>query len=238
MPGALRARFACKGIFLQEAEKRIDTTSKVAWKGEVTDEVFTLANVISLVRLCLIPAFFILLLQHHDVIAGILFGVAASTDWLDGTIARRTNTVSKLGRMLDPAVDRLLMIFAVIGLMLVSRLPAWIMILVLLRDVVMLFGYYIMLKRFDVRVDVILAGKIATAFLYFGLFGLFFNAPLLPGLGIVPFSWLPGFNAEPACWAIWFVYSGVLLGVFTTAYYAIIGLLACHEVAIDPEGAR
>lgn len=217
-------------------QRHIDTTSKVAWKGEVSDAIVTLPNVISLARLCLIPAFFILLLNGHDVLATTLFAIAASTDWVDGFVARRTNSVSKLGRILDPAVDRLLMIFAVVGLMLVDRLPVWIMVLVLARDVIMLFGYYVMLKKYQVRVDVILAGKIATALLYLGLFGLLLNWPLLPGLGITNFTWLPGFTAAAAPLGIWFVYAGVVLGLFTTAYYAIIGLLACHEVSLNAEG--
>lgn len=223
---------------MQETKRNIDTTSKVAWKGEVSDAIITVPNIISLIRLCLIPTLFYLLIKGHNVPATILFAIAASTDWVDGFIARRTNSVSKLGRILDPAADRLLMIFSVVGLTLVGRLPLWIMVLILVRDVIMLFGYYIMLKKYNVRVDVILAGKIATALLYFGFFGLFMNWPLVPGLGITDASWLPGFTSAPAPWGIWFVYAGVLLGIFTTVYYAIIGLLACQEVAQESQGRR
>ena len=161
-----------------------------------------------------------------------MFGLAASTDWVDGFVARNTHSVSRLGRILDPAVDRLLMIFAVVGLMLVGRLPVWIMILILIRDVIMLFGYYFMLRKYDVRIDVIFAGKLATALLYIGLFGLFINAPLVPGLGVNNFPWLPGFTSDAFSWGIWPVYLGLALGIFTTAYYAIIGLLTCHEVSV------
>lgn len=172
------------------------------------------------------------MLQGHNVAATILFAIAASTDWVDGFIARSTNSVSRLGRILDPAVDRLLMIFAVVGLMLVGRLPTWIMILILIRDVIMLFGYYLMLRKYDIRVDVIFVGKLATALLYIGFFGLFLNAPLVPGLGITNFPWLPGFTSEAVSWGIWPVYIGLILGIFTTTYYALIGLLACHEVSV------
>lgn len=220
---------------MTQTQHKIDTTSKVAWKGEVSDSVLTIPNMVSFARLCLIVPMFVLLLAGNNVVATVLFAIAASTDWVDGFIARRTNSVSKLGRILDPAVDRLLMIFSVIGLMLVGRLPVWIMILVLTRDVIMLFGYYIMLRRYQVRVDVILAGKIATALFYIGLFGLFANAPLVPGLGLCDFDWLPGFTRQAVSWGIWPVYVGVVLGIFTTAYYAIIGLLACHEVSINAE---
>ena len=206
--------------------------------GEVSDAIFTLPNIISFIRLLLIPAFFLLLLNGHDIPATVMFALAAATDWVDGLVARSTNSVSKLGRILDPAVDRLLMIFGVIGLMLVNRLPVWIMILIFIRDIIMLFGYYAMLKKYQVRVDVIFAGKVATTLLYIGLAGLCLNAPLIPGLGICDFTWLPGFTSDPAPWGIWFVYAGVLLGIFTTAYYAIIGLLSCHQVVVKSAAKR
>lgn len=238
MPGALRA----PGLLLYvlkrnktEAKRKIDTTSKVAWKGDVSSAVITVPNIISFIRLLLIPVFFILLINGHTTWATIFFLIASSTDWVDGYVARKTNSVSKLGRILDPAADRLLMIFSVVGLMLVGLLPSWVMILILIRDLIMLFGYYVMLKKFDVRVDVIFAGKVATALLYLGMFGLLLGWPLSPGLGITEFSWLPGFTSEAVSWGIWPVYAGVLLGIFTTAYYAIIGLLACHEVTLDHE---
>ncbi|MBQ9069273.1 MAG: CDP-alcohol phosphatidyltransferase family protein [Eggerthellaceae bacterium] len=218
---------------MAEEERKIDTTSKVAWKGEVSDAIFTVPNVISFARLLLIPLFFILLVNRQTVPAAALYAIAASTDWVDGFIARRTNSVSKLGRILDPAADRLLMIFSVIGLAIVGSLPIWITALVLARDVVMLFGYFIMLRRYEVRVDVILAGKIATALLYIGFFFLIINAPQVPGLGLVDLDWLPGFGTQSASLGIWFVYLGVVLGIFTTAHYAIIGLLACHQVEVE-----
>ena len=90
---------------------------------EVTDEIFTVSNVITFIRLCMVPLFMVLLLGGANVTATVVFAVAACTDFVDGQIARRTNTVSKLGRLLDPAVDRLLMIFGVLGLLLVGRLP-------------------------------------------------------------------------------------------------------------------
>ena len=223
---------------MDKTTRHIDTTSSVAWKGEVSDAVFTVPNLVSFVRLCLIPVFFSLLLAGNDLAATVVFGVAASTDWVDGLIARRTNSVSKLGRILDPAVDRLLMIFAVIGLLLSGRLPLWIVALVLARDVVMLFGYFFLLRKYRVRVDVILAGKVATALLFVGAFGLMANWPLVPGLGICDFDWLPGFSFDSVSWGIWPVYAGLVLGVFTTAYYACTGLLASHEAALEAEGIQ
>lgn len=192
-------------------------------QGDPIDTIFTVANVISFIRLCMVPAFLVLLLNGQDVAATIVFAIAASTDFLDGQIARRTHTVSKLGRILDPAVDRLLMICGVLGVFLVGRVPLWIIILVVARDVGMIIGYTYLLKRWNVRVDVIYPGKVATTFFFIGFAALILNYPLLPGLGLCDVSWLPGFNMQPAGWGIWFIYAGLVLCVYTTVYYARTG---------------
>ena len=184
-----------------------------------SDAIFTLPNAISFVRLCMIPAFFVMLMQGSNIAATALFAIAACTDFLDGQIARRTNQVTKLGRMLDPAVDRLLMILGVLGVYLTGRIPLWIIVLVLGRDIVLMAGYAILLKRWKVRVDVIYPGKVATTFFFIGFAGLVLNAPLIPGLGWCDFAWLPGFNGASVCWAIWFIYAGLLLGAYSTTYY-------------------
>ncbi|MEG1197309.1 MAG: CDP-alcohol phosphatidyltransferase family protein, partial [Raoultibacter sp.] len=106
----------------------------------VIDKIFTIPNVISMVRLCLVPVFLVLLMNGNDLAAALLFALAAGTDFLDGQIARRTNTVSKLGQLLDPAIDRILMIAGVGGLLLVGRLPLWIVAVVLIRDLFLLVG--------------------------------------------------------------------------------------------------
>ena len=68
---------------------------------EASSRILTVPNVISAVRLCLVPVFLVLLLGGHDIPATVLFALAAGTDWIDGQIARRTHAVSKLGQLLD-----------------------------------------------------------------------------------------------------------------------------------------
>ena len=91
-------------------------------ESEVTNRIFTAANVVSFIRLCMVPVYLVLLLDGHDILATFIFALAASTDFIDGQLARRTHTVSRLGRLLDPAVDRALMVFGVVGLLLVGHL--------------------------------------------------------------------------------------------------------------------
>ena len=107
---------------------------------EVSNKIFTLPNLISFIRLLMIPIFLVLLFHDLNLAATLLFAIAASTDWVDGQVARRTNQVSRLGQLLDPAVDRLLMISGVLGLFLVGRLPLWIILFVVIRDLILLIG--------------------------------------------------------------------------------------------------
>jgi cardiolipin synthase len=87
----------------------------------------------------------------------------------------------------------------------------------------MIIGYTYLLKRWNVRVDVIYPGKVATTFFFIGFAALILNYPLLPGLGLCDVSWLPGFNMQPAGWGIWFIYAGLVLCIYTTVYYARTG---------------
>lgn len=190
-------------------------------EAEVTDRILTAANVITFVRLCMIPVALGFLLSGNDIVATVLFALTAATDFVDGQVARRTNTVSKLGQLLDPVVDRLLMICVVIGLLIVGRLPAWIVVLVLARDVLLILGGGWLLKRYGVRVPVVYAGKVATTFLFIGFAGLILNMPLIDGLGWCDIAWLPGFNSVSCSWGIWCVYIGLCIGVFTTIYYVV-----------------
>lgn len=189
----------------------------------VTNRIFTIPNVISFIRLCMVPVYMVLLLNGYDLLATFMFALAAGTDWIDGQLARRTNCVSKLGQLLDPAVDRVLMSCGVIGLMLVGRLPIWIVFVVLGRDLMLLVGGAYLLKRYHERVAVIYPGKVATTFLFVGFAGLLLNMPLIGGLGWFEASWLPGFGSEACSWGIWFVYAGLLIGLFTTLYYVLAG---------------
>lgn len=205
------------------------TAKRAANQEEVSNRIFTVPNVISFIRLCLVPVFFVLLFNGFDFAATLLFAIAAGTDWVDGQIARRTHQVSRLGQLLDPAVDRILMISGVVGLFAVGRLPLWIILIVIARDLLLLGGGAYLLKRWHTRVAVIYPGKVATTLLFVGFAALLLNWPILQGLGMVDAAWLPGFNSEPYSWGIWFVYAGLLLALATTAYYVVAALIKIRE---------
>ena len=191
--------------------------------ANVSDRIFTVANVVTFIRLCMAPIALGFLLYGNDIVATVIFAMTALTDFLDGQIARRTNTVSKLGQLLDPAVDCVLMICGVVGLLAIGRLPAWVVIIILIRDVFLLVGGSILLRGFGIRIPVVYTGKVATTFLFVGIAGLMLNMPLIAGLGLCDISWLPGFNHDFCSWGIWFIYIGLCLGIFTTVYYICSG---------------
>ena len=204
---------------------------------KVSDKVFTIPNLLSAIRLCMIPVFLVLLFNDFNLAATLVFAVAASTDWVDAQVARRTNSVSKLGQLLDPFVDRLLMISGVLGLFFVGRLPLWIIVVVVARDLIMLVGGSYLLSRWKVRVPVIYLGKFSTTCLYIGFAGILLNAPLLSGLGIVGVPWLPGLCAGLYSWGFWFTYLGLILCIITTSYYIAKGVSGMKAAkALEKDG--
>ena len=210
-------------------------TEELATNGNemVSNRIFTVANVITMIRLCMAPVSLGFLLMGNNIVATTLFAVSAATDFLDGQIARRTNTLTKLGQLLDPAVDRVLMLCGVIGLLAVGRLPVWIVVLVAARDAFLLWGGSFLLREHGIRVPVIYAGKFATTFLFVGIAFLILNAPLVAGLGICSISWLPGFNGELCSVGIWFLYIGLCLGLFTTVYYVLSAIDKLKKASVE-----
>lgn len=187
----------------------------------VTNRIVTAPNIISFLRLCLVPVFLWLLLAQNNLAAVVVFAVAALTDFVDGQLARRMNMVSKLGKVLDPAVDTILMMTGVIGAFLVDRCPLWIVIVIVAREVFMLVGGGILLKAAHIRIPVIFAGKVATTLLFVGFAALLLGIPVISGLDITSATWLPGFNETAFCWGIWVVYAGVVLQLGVTVYYCV-----------------
>lgn len=170
-------------------------------------DVWTVANIITVLRLILVPfAFTVLINGRSDVAAFFLYAGAASTDWLDGQIARRTGTVTAIGKAIDPLVDRLLLASGVVGLYIVHRIDVWLVVLLVARDLWMLYGAW-RLERHRLRMPVTFAGKTTTALLLAGFSLLILD---LPAFVIGGRSFVPGTG---------FVYLGALLSVVTAFDY-------------------
>jgi cardiolipin synthase len=126
--------------------------------------ILTVPNLISFVRILLIPVFVVLILNDGTELEGmLLFAGVAATDWVDGFVARRTNQVSEFGKILDPVADRLAVAAGLIAVMIRDALPVWAGLAVIVRDVAVLLAGVAMLAGRSIRVDVRFLGKSATA---------------------------------------------------------------------------
>lgn len=131
--------------------------------------VLTAANQLTLLRLLLIPVFVLCFLYGHPGWALVSFVVAGITDGFDGLIARRTGHQTTLGAWLDPMADKLLLLTTFVmltlpGLGLVNRLPVWLTVLVISRDVAIVLTVAVVnlaVARRTFRPSVL--GKVATA---------------------------------------------------------------------------
>ncbi len=97
----------------------------------------TLASLFTLARIVLVPVFMVLILldpPYGDVLGALVFAAAALTDTVDGYIARRRNEVTRLGIFIDPLADKLLVSAALVTLVSVHLLSAWIAMLILARE--------------------------------------------------------------------------------------------------------
>jgi CDP-diacylglycerol---glycerol-3-phosphate 3-phosphatidyltransferase len=113
-------------------------TQQLVPKLESRDAAVNLPNLLTFARLLLIPVFIVLLSQpgpQHSIGAAVVFSVAALTDLLDGYFARRRAEITRLGRLLDPIADKLLVLSGLILLVETHRVSAVIAILMIAREV-------------------------------------------------------------------------------------------------------
>ena len=134
----------------------------------VHDRVWTAANGITFLRLLGLPLFVWLVAGAEAYgIALVTLVVVGATDWVDGYVARRFDQVTRLGRFLDPLIDRLLIATAGITFVVVGLAPWWLVGLVVLRDVLLMSMIAILFKGVP-PTPVTRMGKFATACLLAG----------------------------------------------------------------------
>jgi len=120
-------------------------------------------NVITALRFLLVPPVVILLLQERFTAALIVFGVAGLSDGLDGFLARRFDWRSRLGGIMDPLADKLLVVSSFVTLGWLGLIPAWLVLLVILRDLVIVAGatfYHMRIEQFEAEPSI--ASKLNT----------------------------------------------------------------------------
>lgn len=186
--------------------------------------IFTIPNLISMIRVAMVPVFVWLLLGRDDATsAGWLLAAIGGTDWIDGFLARRLGQVSELGKFLDPAADRLAVAAAVIGGWISGDLPWVISLAIIARETVIILGAIFVGIRSRAKLDVRYIGKIATM-------GIYFAIPAFLVAGGTDTAWLE--------WAAWGVVLPSLVLYYVVAVQYIGDMrrvLSQHRAVSSPE---
>jgi cardiolipin synthase len=151
---------------------------------------WTIPNAIGFVRLALIPVFLVVALSSDDGVdagAAILFAVIGWTDYLDGFVARLTGQYSRLGALLDPIVDRLLVVSGMVVVWHFSLLPRWAIAIVVARELFMLvLSRYALSQGVEIKIN--WAGRLGVAPImgapFFAMIGVHWLALILLYVGM------------------------------------------------------
>ena len=174
---------------------------------QLSQELKSVPNMLSILRLLLVPVFLWLLIADQFLIAFLVLMFASFTDWLDGFIARKFNQITSLGKVLDPSADRLFILATLIGLTVNEIIPAWLAIVIVARDVLLLIGYPISASHGYGPLPVHFLGKAATFALLYAL-PLLLLADVWPSAEalILPLAWGFAYWGIGLYWVAGFVY--------------------------------
>ena len=172
-----------------------------------SNKIFTISNFITFTRLILTLVFlYLFVTDNNRIVAIVIYAIAASTDWMDGQIARMTKTVSWLGKVMDPICDRALLFTGVLGLVVRGELPIWVCVLIIGRDIYLGIGTLIVRHYHRRPIDVVFPGKIATALLMTGFSLMLLGIPVVDGWNLLPSTSaaFPGLNGSAVPLGIFF----------------------------------
>jgi cardiolipin synthase len=175
--------------------------------GFLNGEVVNVPNLLSFLRILLVPVFLWFLLEELFLAAIAVLAVAGLTDFLDGFLARKLNQTTKLGKMLDPVADRLYIFATLLALSATGYVPWWLAGLVILRDVLMLISLPLLASVGYRSLPVHYLGKAST-------FALLYSFPLLlmgkifteAAFIITPIAWAFALWGVALYWWSGFVY--------------------------------
>jgi cardiolipin synthase len=191
-------------------------------KSEVSSRILTIPNLLSFVRLALVPFFLVLIIVRADFVALLVLVFSSISDFLDGQIARRFGQITRLGQLLDPAADRLFIFAALIGLAVSEVIPWWLVAIVVGRDFLLLVLGIILANFGYGPLPVHHLGKMAT-------FSLFFALPILMiGEAFHEAAWV----TNPLGWAF------AIWGAFLYWWAGVIYIIETARVIRIPQGLQ
>lgn len=194
----------------------------------MTQPLYNVPNMISYVRILLIPALAILIGLMHPELgkdanwtyaawATIIFSLAGVSDLVDGYYARKYKAVSTMGKFIDPMADKLIHMTAMIMLIPLGRLPAWVVVVLLFREI-FITGVRAVAAGEGLIIPAADAGKMKTVWLNFGLGGMIYFYPILAGT-----RWEVNiYGTAVLCMVLGFLFSVISAIMYTTQFIKVI----------------
>ena len=190
----------------QQLNQRIKRNISKKYSPEPKDIYITVPNLISVLRILSIPVIAVLGARHQMVEALVVLAISAVSDGIDGIVARMFDQVSKIGQILDPIADRLLIFCSILALGVAGIIPWWMLIIVGLRDLLMALLVLLLAQHDYGPLPVHFVGKAGTAMLMISITALIFcdiwNNPiadllhlaaLAAGIWGIGLYWLAGY---------------------------------------------
>lgn len=150
-------------------------------KSSAAREVtMNLANLLTSIRLLLIPVFvyfFFSDLSYGLELAVAAFLLAGLTDTMDGYIARKLNQITKLGIVLDPLADKLMLVAALVCVTISKNVPVWIIVVVAMKEALMIVGAISLWNDDNAVIPANIIGKLATLLSYIAIISIMFELP-------------------------------------------------------------
>ena len=184
---------------------------------DTKNTIINLPNMITMFRIVLVPVLFLLLFfspgKLQSFFAGLVFSVASISDCVDGYLARRMNLVTDFGKFLDPLADKLLVGVALIMMIPLGRVPLWIVVIILGREVMVTLLRVISLKNGNTVIEASMTGKYKTGFQIAAIIPLLFHYEY--NLGLNYFNFSVNFHVVGMA----FLYAALILTIWTGVDY-------------------
>lgn len=184
---------------------------------DTKNTIINLPNMITIFRIVLVPVLFLLLFfspgKLQSFFAGLVFSVASISDCVDGYLARRMNLVTDFGKFLDPLADKLLVGVALIMMIPLGRVPLWIVVIILGREMMVTLLRVISLKNGNTVIEASMTGKYKTGFQIAAIIPLLFHYEY--NLGLNYFNFSVNFHVVGMA----FLYAALILTIWTGVDY-------------------
>lgn len=204
-------------------------------RGPLREEILNAPNVVTMARIALIPFFVALMLmesRRNSFWAALVFGFASATDFVDGYLARRFNLITTFGKFIDPLADKLITTSAYVVLVHLGRLPAWIVIVIIGRELI-INGLRTIAMSEGIVIAASQGGKWKTALQLAGLAGLIvhyrYPVDFLVWQGLVDFHVV----------GLWVTYASVFFSITSAVDYfrGFLGGVVAEKQAAQGETA-